>query len=132
MYTTRVIADRGVDPFFGFGGGGGKSKENFNIFGRAKSQYKTLRTAQNGKLCMFSSIFMFLTVCLIVLLNLFLHYILLIFQVVEIIGGGGGQNDMFATQIFSLGGDCPLLPPPPGSTPLIADHNSKLVTATLT
>ena len=35
-------------------------------------------------------------------LNLFLQYILLIFQVVEIIGGGGGwQNDMFAT------------PPPP-------------------
>ena len=31
VYTTRVIADRGVDPFFGLGGGGGggKSKENF-------------------------------------------------------------------------------------------------------
>ena len=32
-------------------------------------------------------------------LNLFLHYILYIFQVVEIIGGGGGgQNDIPAPQ----------------------------------
>ena len=34
--------------------------------------------------------------CMTVLFNLFLHYILLVFQVVEIIGGGG-QNDMFAS-----------------------------------
>ena len=35
--------------------------------------------------------------------NLFLHYINMNFQVVEIIGGGGGKQYMFATPIFSLG-----------------------------
>ena len=38
------------------------------------------------------------------------------FQVVEIIGGGGGQNDMFAPQYFQGGGA--IAPLPPGSTPL--------------
>ena len=47
-----------------------------------------------------------------VLFNLFLHYILLIFQVVENIGGGGGQNDMFPPPIFSFGGRLPPPPPP--------------------
>ena len=43
-------------------------------------------------------------------LNLFLHYILWIFQVVEIMGGGG--ETMFATPIFSWGQSPPPPPPP--------------------
>ena len=43
-----------------------------------------------------------------VLFNLFLHYILSSFQVVNIIGGGG-QNDTFALNVFIWG----RLPPPP-------------------
>ena len=46
--------------------------------------------------------------------NIFLHYILWIFQVPKL--RGGGQIDMFATPLF-LGGDCPPAPSP-GSTPL--------------
>ena len=45
-------------------------------------------------------------------LNLFLHYILLIFQVVEIIGGGGGKTICLPPNIF-IGGRLPPPPPPP-------------------
>ena len=39
--------NRGVDPFFGWGGGGGKSKEKLKNFApRARSQYKTARKAR--------------------------------------------------------------------------------------
>ena len=31
--SVHVYTIRGVDPFFGLGGGGGKSKENFTFFG---------------------------------------------------------------------------------------------------
>ena len=92
---------RGVDQFFGWGGGGGggKSKKNFEFFGaRAKLQDKILAAKRAAKLKMFSSIFYVkfngFVVPILCFLNLFLHYILQHFQVVEIIGGG--QNDMFA------------------------------------
>ena len=39
----------GVDPIFGWGGGGGKSKNNFNL--RAKSQYKGVATGSLGGSC---------------------------------------------------------------------------------
>ena len=40
--------------------------------------------------------------------------------------GGGGQNDMFATPIFSLGGKTASLPPPPPPPRIDASVNSGL------
>ena len=80
---------------------GGKSKKKFNIFSAQNRNIKLCAQCapQNLKLCMFSSIFMLNLMvsqpwqCF---LNLFLHYILLICQVVKIIGGGGAKSSMFA------------------------------------
>ena len=52
---------------------------------------------------------------------IFLHYILLIFQVIEIIGGGGQNNTFQCPSIFSLGATAP--PPPSRSTHLSVSHS---------
>ena len=41
--------DRGVDPLFGLGGGGCKSKKNLNYFFCVKLQYKILRMERAAK-----------------------------------------------------------------------------------
>ena len=47
---------RGVDPFFGCGGGGGKNKDNFKIFGALRNVSFARRARRKiKKLCMFSS-----------------------------------------------------------------------------
>ena len=103
---------RSIFRIGGGGGGGGNSNENFKFFCMLCPQNCNVKSCaqsapQNLKLCMFSSIFY-------VKFNGFMN-----FQVVKIIGGGGGgQNDIFATPIFSLGCDCPPPPPTPGSTTL--------------
>ena len=105
------LTGSGVDPFFGWGGGGGgKSKKKFNF----------IFLFNFWILCMFSSIFMLILMfffsawqCL-KKPNLFLHYTLLIFQVVEIIGGGGGKTKCLPPQYFHLG-----RLPPSGSTLLL-------------
>ena len=82
--TSRVrlntVEDRGVDPFFSDGGGGRGKSKEIKLGAQIKK------------------------------LNIFLHYILLIFQVVGIIGGGGERYVCPPPNIF-IGGDCP--PPPP-------------------
>ena len=113
------ITNRGVDPFFGLGGGG-KSKENVK-----KKSARLCAQIRNIKLCakfLFFVLFVCVCVCFYVkfngfvvpesaFLNLFLHFILLIFQVAKIIGGGGGgQRYVCPPNIFIGGAAAPLAP----------------------
>ena len=126
---------RGVDPFFGSprsGGGGGKRKKISNLlFRRApKSQGRCIfgfiklcaqSAPQNWKLCrpMFSSVFFFFFFgggefngFVVPYCSAFQTYFCITYEFFKLSTLlGGGQNDMFATPIFSLGATAP--PPPP-------------------
>ena len=102
---------------------GVKSKKNVKFFGALCAQSCNIKLCaqsvpQNRKLCMFCSVFMLSLMVLQCFALLFkpilaLH-ILLIFQVVEIIGGGGGKTICLPPNIFIGGATAP-----PGSTHLI-------------
>ena len=89
LCDLTVFSPRGVDPFFGWGWGCKSKKNNFAN-------------------CKFAIWFCSALRCF---LNLFLHYILWIFQVVEIIGGGGAKRYVCHPNIF-MGATAPCPPPP--------------------
>ena len=101
------------------GGGGGKSKENFKIFGALRAQCRNINFARGARRkienCECFVVFLCLhfcsaSYCFLNLYILALHIMIFFFKLSKLFGGGG-QNDMFATPIFS--------PPPPRSTPLL-------------
>ena len=93
----------------GWGGGGGQSCSIYNFARAAKLKFVYFYVKCNGFVVPYNAF-----------LNLLLHYILWIFQVVEIIGGGGGKRYVCPPPNIFMGGGGGS-DSPPGSTPL-TDH----------
>ena len=115
LFRNHSTCGQGRWSIFRIGGGGQKLEKchNFRHDLCANLQYNILPAERAAKFTIVyvSSIFMLnLMVCsdLQCFFNLFLHYILWIFQVVKIIGGGGGKTICLPPPpIFSLGGQLP-------------------------
>ena len=123
---VREVGTGASIPFFGLGGGGGaKVRKISKIFGALYAQSCSIKVCAQARRKIWS-------VCLVMFYVksngfvvpyddfepiLALHNYYEFFKLSKLLGGGV-KTICFAPPIFSLGANCPLPPPPPGSTPL--------------
>ena len=78
----------------------GRGREGWKLISNRWREVEEMRDEEGYVKMVYFMLNLMVLKCLKVFLNLFLHFILFIFQAAEIIGG---QNDMFAPNIF-IGG----------------------------